>query len=116
MRLLLDDEFMPVSTVNEWLQWLTVMGGRREDSDREEQKENPSVDARPTEEKGEAALLVSKSKHEGSSSSSTTREEISIRECSSSLSDIMLFHAGRVLLHRQKITQKHNYIHSFKCR
>lgn len=60
-------------------------GKERENTDREEQKENPSIDARPTEAKGEAAPLVSKSKH-GGSSSNTTREEISIRECSSNLS------------------------------
>ena len=38
----------------------------------EEQRENPSIDARLTEEKGEAALLVSESKHGGSSSNRTS--------------------------------------------
>ena len=39
------------------------MGRDRENTDRWEQKENPSFDARLTVEKGEAAPLVSKSKH-----------------------------------------------------
>lgn len=54
-------------------------GTEKENTGREEQKENPSIDARLTEEKGEAVLPFSKRKH-GGSSSNTTCEEISIRE------------------------------------
>lgn len=54
-------------------------GRERDNKDREEQKENPPTDARLTEEKGKATVLVSRSKH-GGSSSNTTHDEISIRE------------------------------------